>query len=562
MNIAFIPIDNRPVCYTLPQQICAIDSEIDLFIPERKFLGSLTKYADVEAIFEWLEHLPKIDAIVMCLDTVAYGGLISSRRCPDTFDEIKIRVEKLKAILEKKNAKIYAFSSIMRISNNNVNEEEKEYWNKWGKKIFEYSFNSCKNGRMVQTDVPQEILDDYLATRKRNFEINKLFLEYQKQGLFETLVFSKDDCAEFGFNVKEAQELESLGGFVKTGADEIPLTLLARAVSKAASKAAKQLGSEAAKRDLDAKMPKGKEASYQQINLPKFHSIKIAPIFLAPEYKDLISNYEDVSIEKSVKGQIELAGCEVCEPDEADILLYVNNFEEHQGEIVMKVPTKSFSGTWQKPEKPYIVADVRYANGADNAFIEQVFETGLGENFLGYSAWNTSANSLGSLICGAVVTAVAANVVDAKTQRCKEAKSVSIIVHEDSSNFRHSERQRKNLADTNSTQLQETQNNLTELDQASMPLGILASNTMPSSDWQTNLYKNFSLLQLTRFLDDWAYQANVRQQLASPDEKQVKELMKPFEQRIFEVLKIKPDEYNITYKFPWNRLFEVEVCIS
>ena len=659
MNIAFIPIDNRPVCYTLPQQICAIDSEIDLFIPERKFLGSLTKYADVEAIFEWLEHLPKIDAIVMCLDTVAYGGLISSRRCPDTFDEIKTRVEKLKAILEKKNAKIYAFSSIMRISNNNVNEEEKEYWNKWGKKIFEYSFNSCKSGKMVQTDVPQEILDDYLATRKRNFEINKLFLEYQKQGLFETLVFSKDDCAEFGFNVKEAKELESLGGFVKTGADEIPLTLLARAVSKAASKAAKQLGSEAAKHDLDAKRrrcedaksvteadaidrhceitdecltrgasneihicdsnmndsyerevisrpkalssrknpadtnstqlqepqnnfpdtdyastPLGILASYRQVcqalpdnnisevNLPDSSSIKIAPIFLAPEYKDLISNYEDVSIEKSVKGQIELAGCEVCEPDKADILLYVNNFEEHQGEIVMKVPTKPFSGTWQKPEKPYIVADVRYANGADNAFIEQIFKVGLGENFLGYSAWNTSANSLGSLICGAVITAVAAKVVDAKTQRCKEAKSVSIIVHEDSSNFRHSERQRKNLADTNSTQLQETQNNLTELDQASMPLGLLASNTRPLSDCQINLYKNFSLLLLTRFLDDWAYQANVRQQLASPDEKQVKELMKPFEQRIFEVLKIKPDEYNITYKFPWNRLFEVEVCIS
>lgn len=550
MNIAFIPIDNRPVCYTLPQQICAIDSEINLFMPERKFLGSLTKYADVETIFKWLEHLPKIDAIVMCLDTVAYGGLISSRRCPDTFDEIKTRVEKLKAILEKKNAKIYAFSSIMRISNNNVNEEEKEYWNKWGKKIFEYSFNSCKNREIVQTDVPQEILDDYLATRKRNFEINKLFLEYQKQGLFETLVFSKDDCAEFGFNVKEAQELENLGGFVKTGADEIPLTLLARAVSKAA----KQLGSEVARCNLDAKM--------LRCNLPKIPSIKIAPIFLAPEYKDLISNYEDVSIEKSVKGQIELAGCEVCEPDEADILLYVNNFEEHQGEIVMKVPTKPFSGTWQKPEKPFIIADVRYANGADNAFVEQVFETGLDENFLGYSAWNTSANSLGSLICGAVVTAVAAKVVDAKTQRCKEAKSVSIIVHEDSSNFRHSERQRKNLADTNSTQLQETQNNLTELDQASMPLGLLASNTIPLSDWQTNLYKNFSLLQLTRFLDDWAYQANVRQQLASPDEKQVKELMKPFEQRIFEVLKINPDEYNITYKFPWNRLFEVEVCIS
>ena len=535
MNIAFIPIDNRPVCYTLPQQICAIDSKINLFIPEKKFLGSLTKNADVEAIFEWLEKLSELDAIVMCLDTVAYGGLILSRRCPDTFDEIRARVEKLKAILEKKKAKIYVFSSIMRISNNNVNEEEKEYWNKWGKKIFEYSFNSCKNGKMVQTDVPQEILDDYLATRKRNFEINKLFLQYQKQGLFETLVFSKDDCAEFGFNVKEAQELENLGGFVKTGADEIPLTLLARAVSKAA----KQLGSEAARdletgrsalrncgrvanseseernsylrqqyewqfrarsnfktlcrqeTDLDAKMPK--------CNLPNFHSIKIAPIFLAPEYKDLISNYEDVSIEKSVKGQIELAGCEVCEPDEADILLYVNNFEGHQGEIVMKVPTKPFSGTWQKPQKPYIIADVRYANGADNAFVEQIFKTGLGGNFLGYSAWNTSANSLGSLICGAVITKFA------KQQERKSEKSKT----------EHSP-----------------------------------------------LVSRFLKLQLVRFLDDWAYQANVRQQLVFPDENLVKELMKPFEQKIFELLNIAPDEYNITYKFPWNRLFEVEVCIS
>lgn len=483
MNIAFIPIDNRPVCYTLPQQICAIDSEINLFIPEKKFLGSLTKNADVEAIFEWLEKLSELDAIVMCLDTVAYGGLIPSRRCPDTFDEIRARVEKLKTILEKKKAKIYVFSSIMRISNNNVNEEEKEYWNKWGKKIFEYSFNSCKNGEMVQTDVPQEILDDYLATRKRNFEINKLFLQYQKQGLFETLVFSKDDCAEFGFNVKEAQELESLGGFVKTGADEIPLTLLARA--------AIQLESEAARCGADAKMPR--------CNLPKIPSIKIAPIFLAPEYKDLISNYEDVSIEKSVKGQIELAGCEVCEPDEADILLYVNNFEEHQGEIVMKVPTKPFSGTWQKPQKPYIIADVRYANGADNEFVEQVFKTGLGGNFLGYSAWNTSANSLGSLICGAVITKFA------KQQERKSEKS-------------------------------ETEH--------------------------SPLVSRFLKLQLVRFLDDWAYQANVRQQLTFPDEKLVKELMKPFEQKIFELLNIAPDEYNITYKFPWNRLFEVEVCIS
>ena len=485
MNIAFIPIDNRPVCYTLPEQICAIGSDINLFMPKREFLGSLTKYADVEAIFDWLESLSQMDAIVMCLDTVAYGGLISSRKCPDTFEEIKIRVEKLKTILEKKKAKIYAFSSIMRISNNNVNEEEKEYWNKWGKKIFEYSYQTHKLGTesCIANVIPSEILDDYIATRKRNFEINKLYLEYQKQGLFDTLVFSKDDCAEYGFNVQEAKALEKLGAFVKTGADEIPLTLLARAVVKVA------------RCGVDAKMQRCEDAKsvlvYRvgETQCPRQDKcqetgIKIAPIFLMPECKNLISNYEDVSIEKSVKGQIEL----VCEPDDADILLYVNNFEDHQGEIVMKVPTKSFSGKWQKPSKPYMVADVRFANGADNTFVKQLFEVGFDENFLGYSAWNTSANSLGSLICGALVK--------------------YICTHSAGQNY--------------------------------------------YSD------SDFLKLQAVRLLDDWAYQANVRQRLTSPDEKLVKELMKPYEEKVFEVLGV---NYDISYKFPWNRLFEVEVCI-
>lgn len=480
MNIAFIPIDNRPVCYTLPEQICAIDSDINLFMPKREFLGSLTKYADVEAIFDWLKKLPQMDAIVMCLDTVAYGGLIPSRRCSDTFEKIKTRVENLKKILENKKAKIYAFSSIMRISNNNVNEEEKEYWSKWGKKIFEYSYQTHKLGTesCITNVIPSEILDDYIATRKRNFEINKLYLEYQKQGLFNTLVFSKDDCAEYGFNVQEAKALEKLGGFVKTGADEIPLTLLARAIMKKQKSVSEKETSRVEKTQCSHR-DKCQETG-----------MKIAPIFLVPECKDLISNYEDVSIEKSVKGQIELAGCSVCEPDDADILLYVNNFEDHQGEIVMKVPTQTFSGKWQKPSKPYMVADVRFANGADNAFVKQLFEVGFDENFLGYSAWNTSANSLGSLICGAIVF--------------KGAKM---------------------------------QNNV-------------------GKDFYFG--RDFLKLQTVRLLDDWAYQANVRQQLTSPDEKLVKELMKPYEEKVFEVLGV---NYDTSYKFPWNRLFEVEVCI-
>lgn len=444
MKLAFVPIDNRPVCYTLPKLLAEIDESIEFYIPDRKYLGGLKQEADIDNLFEWLITLPKLDAIILSLDTLAYGGLIPSRRCPETFEQIKERIETLKEILEGKDAKIYAFSSIMRISNNNYNEEEKEYWSKWGKKIFAYSYHTHEGNResCITNLIPSEILDDYIETRRRNFEINKIYLQWQKEGLFETLIFSKDDCAEYGFNVQEAQVLEKMGAYTKTGADEIPLSLLSRAIQG---------------------------------------EMKICPKFLEPESKNLISNYEDVSIEKSVLGQIELAGCKITDEENSDIILYINNFKNNQGEIVMKVGTESFSKTFTTPNKPYMIADVRFANGADNNFVKELFKNKINdEKFYGFSAWNTSANSLGSLICGAKIKFFA--------KKYNE--------------------------------------------------------------------KAFKKLQITRFLDDWAYQANVRQQLEKPNIEKTTELMKDFEKTLEKVLNT---NIAVNYKFPWERLFEVEV---
>lgn len=446
MKIAFLPIDNRPVCYTLPEMIAKIDSDIEFFIPERRLLGGLTKTADIEGLFKWLIDLPELDAIVLSLDTIAYGGLIPSRRCPETFEQIKERIENLKKILETKNSKIYAFSSIMRISNNNYNIEEKEYWKKWGKKIFDYSYHTHRFGceSCIANRIPSAILDDYLETRKRNFKINKIYLQWQKEGLFDTLVFSKDDCAQYGFNVQEAQFLESLGAFTKTGADEIPLTLLARAIQG---------------------------------------DMKVCPIFLEPDSKDLISKYEDVSVEKSVLGQLELANVRVGLQEDSDVLLYVNNFIEEQGEIVMGVNTESFTGEFKTPKTPYMIADVRFANGSDNNFVDEFFKNEIDENFYGYSAWNTTANSLGSLICAAKVK-------------------------------------------------------------------FLAKKYNPDA------FKN---LQIVRFLDDWAYQANVRQFLDSPDIEALRAGMINYEKIVGFVLGTK---ISAKYSYPWDRLFEVEIELN
>ena len=382
VEIAFIPIDNRPVCYTLAQQIADINNNVHLYLPERKLLGDLTKTANIDGILNWLENLCEVDKVVVALDTIAYGGLIPSRRSKDDYLKIVKRLERLKKILNKKNSEVYAFSSIMRISNNNCNEEEKEYWSLYGKEIFKYSFDYHKNG-FADTDVPSEILDDYFETRSRNFNINKLYLKWQQEGILDYLVFSKDDCAEYGVNVSEANEIlkiiksENLNAIVKTGADEIPLSLLARAFC-----------------DL------------------KSANIKIYPLFSNPQEIKLISKYEDISVYDSVKGQIELCSAQITnDATNADIILMINNFKKEQGELVMNISTELFSGELTIPQKPFIVADVVFANGADNNFIKTFFNHPINwNNFLGYAGWNTTANTLGSALCAGIFKYLSKNI--------------------------------------------------------------------------------------------------------------------------------------------------------
>ena len=365
-TIAFIPIDNRPVCYNLPKMIIKQDKQHNILLPDINLLGNLKKAANMEELFKWLEGLENIDIYVTALDTLAYGGLISSRRNSEQIEIILNRINYLVEILKKKNSKIYAYSSIMRISNNNINEEEKEYWKDWGKKIFEYSYNFHKKG-ILKTDIPKDILDDYLETRKRNLEINKYYIELKKQGIFDTLVFSKDDCAKFGLNVLEAKELEECSNgikdiFVKTGADEIGLTLLSRAINK------------------DKK-------------------IKIFPMYNQPGSIEKISKYEDITVKQSVESQIELSGGILSDEENCDIVLLVNNFLDEQGELVMDIEVPLFNKKLNLPNKPYLIADILNANGSDNNFVNKLLKEDL-KDFYGYAGWNTTGNTLGSVLSG------------------------------------------------------------------------------------------------------------------------------------------------------------------
>ena len=480
-RIAIIPIDNRPVTYLLPKQIGEIDKEIEILLPERELLGDLRRQADSVSILKWLEGLKDIDVLVVSLDTIAYGGLIPSRFCNDSKKKIVSRLNKLKKLIVTKHLHTYAMSSIMRISDNNINEEEKPYWSMFGKKIFEYSYaahkaeetnarEDIKRFKDAKRQIPDEILQDYLETRERNFEINLSYLDWAKEGILKALVFSKDDCARYGINVQEADELERLSVgfdeiFVKTGADEIPLSLLSRAIIE-----------------------------------DRMQDVRILPVFTCRQGIEKISNYEDISVYESVKGQIELAGADMIERDVtlenldeevektgANLVLVVNNFEDKQGELVLGMPAKCANSEYFIPKCNYFVADIMNANGADNGFVKYLLDNLPDEHFFGYSGWNTTGNTLGSAIACAVVKLGA--------EKCDR--------------------------------------------------------------------EMFNKVQITRFLDDWGYQANVRGVLRfrrrSLDLALLKSEMEKYEEKIKKLFRGK---YNIEYSLPWKRSFEIEIEIE
>ena len=172
-KLLIIPADNRPVSYDLPFFTAKLIKSAEVVLPPKEYLSSLDNEGNYAELFNWLENTLKahqFDMLVVALDTIAYGGLIPSRRTNLKYDDIKNRISAFCDLINKfeNKPKVYAFSSIMRISDSYINEEEKSYWNQYGKDIFEFSYLSHKlladydeNNEKKVTELAKEIPFEY-----------------------------------------------------------------------------------------------------------------------------------------------------------------------------------------------------------------------------------------------------------------------------------------------------------------------------------------------------------------------------------------------------------------
>lgn len=397
-RIALLPVDARPVTSTLPQQLANIGGW-EVVLPPKDILGFLKKPGDLDQVRQWLDDQgEEVDGFVLSTDMLCYGGLVPSRVNEDLLPTLLNRLNLLKTLKTKYPEKLlFTFSATMRISNNYVNEEEKEYWATYGVELYQYSFNSHKFAKTSDPEsgllvtefaqkIPPAILQDYLSTREKNFLINRFLLQFVDEGVVDRLVFPQDDTSEYGLNIQEqeslAQEVIEKRLFQKVsiypGADEVACSLLTRMILE-----------------------------LENVKMPLFYP------FYSGETGALIpAMYEDRPIAESVKGQIFALGSNTVETSsEADILLAVNVPGKKQGDLALQLfmnevdtPHRNV-GEWISRLRYYVkqgalvgIADVAYANGSDNSMVQQLLDSLEVSSLSGYAGWNTAGNTIGTVV--------------------------------------------------------------------------------------------------------------------------------------------------------------------
>ncbi len=401
MQFVLIPLDNRPVTYQFPQMICKV-AGVPALVPPLELVGSLTAPSRPGGLSEWLSEMVKSrqpDRLLVCLDGVIYGGLINSRRGEESESEILNRLKEISVWkkLSTKPMSVYAQASIMRISDNYDNTEEKKYWSRYGREIFQWSELLHRNSigmkvpqgslALAESRIEPAVRDDYLKTRRRNFNANKRLLDHVAKGEIDFLVFSQDDSGEYGLNVHEQDKLlksaANLGISRKVmsypGSDETLLTLLARAILETSGR--KPTVSLQFSSEYGSRTP---------------------------------SNYEGQTVGETVEQQTHAVGLVLTNEDDAnvDLQLIVHSLEHRQGDHIQVSgqhadlrllnsgeAVRRCIELLEKATKPVILCDVAYANGADPALISEILKRpALLKKLWSFAGWNTTGNTVGSAL--------------------------------------------------------------------------------------------------------------------------------------------------------------------
>jgi len=379
-GIALMPLDDRPATGHFPQMIARIAGD-QLLLPPRQTLGRYIEPGDGAKLVRWLEGLDaaSFDGLVVSVDMLAYGGLVASRLPLVSFEEARKRLEALPALRRQHpRLKIYAFNCVMRLAP--TGRPENRAWRRalqrWASVVDEAEATANQKLRAeaaeLRAQIPEQEMRRYLEARRRNHAVNLRMIEWVSEGVLDFLALSQDDARPYGLHRPEQIQLRErvrqLGVgdrvMVFPGADELGMVLVARV--------------ETARRGLQP---------------------RVAADFSSEKGKELVDPYEDRPIRETVEAQIRASGgLPAASAQAADLLLFVNVPQRTKQEL------EAFLGRLEKAVaegRQVAVADVALLGkngGPDPQLVAFLEQNHLLHRLAAFAGWNTTANTLGTVL--------------------------------------------------------------------------------------------------------------------------------------------------------------------
>ncbi|MDR2598647.1 MAG: DUF4127 family protein [Oscillospiraceae bacterium] len=403
-KILVIPLDERPCNYDFPK-LMARDSGYEVILPPRDILGRKKAPGNVDTIWNWfVENVKTCSDAVISIDCLLFSGIVPSRLHNEKVEALIEKLNKLRDIKnENPSLNIYAFNLIMRNPTYSSDDEEPDYYGKWGAEIHRWGYirhkkeigiatkDEEKELKDIKKRLPRKYLTDYLDRRAVNIEVNKEFANLVADGVFAFALYPQDDSSPYGLTAKDQQivreKIKQLDIETKVymypEADAAVNTLLIRAINNRENR--------------------------RPLVFPKYASSMGSMV---------IPLFEDRIVGETIKYQILAAGGLVAtSASEADIVLLINipsgNMLDRYEVYEMKsdLPSLEYDANRNLIElieyaayvietlgKSVVFADIAYCNGGDPLLLRLLRQKGLLFKLAGYAGWNTSSNSLGTCI--------------------------------------------------------------------------------------------------------------------------------------------------------------------
>lgn len=402
-KIIYIPHDNRPIS---DKQTVEVVQKLgyDIVVPPDNLLGDRQNLGDPDKLWQWLDENSKdANAAVISADSMLYGSLVGSRKHEYSEKQVLARADEFQDFRkEHPKMQLYVFSSIMRTprSGEASGHEEPAYYRSYGSDIFRYteledkdemeglSYREQKEFNFLKELIPRNDLSDWLDRRQKNFAANERLIQLTRQNTFDYLAIGRDDNAPYSRTHMESRHLAEEGKDIDqakfqdmAGIDEIGMLLLSRSVN-------------AMKGDVPF--------VFTRYNWGR------------GEYT--VPSYSDERISDSIRSAIKAGGgMPVSSPKNADLVLVVNT---NPNGATYEASDRSNDGTpiegtkyvadiigdYVKKGYPVAVADISYANGSDNALMEELKNDNLLFKIRAYAGWNTPTNSTGFVIGEGMLT--------------------------------------------------------------------------------------------------------------------------------------------------------------